>query len=1253
MTLPTSGLLPSGLTPAILNPAGLFVGGAGSSGGSPALFTLRTSLTEGSGGYRGVTHPANDSADYTRLVPDHEGVWRGVKQNASRHYGARVVENLAPASEDLTSAAWTVADSAINSVETATTIELTETDNSYHYKTIDPPSGDTTGRTFVVSADVTWISGATSIGVRSYNSGGAADDSVVIDLSDLSTKRITLNVTHDADGAVKVGIDNRSAVISGVDTGVTKVTFTNIQIEEATGRLDTTTPSEYVSTGVATGEELVANTTLTTNADEWTSVNSPVITHGASGVNIQNDGVSYGLIYQAISTVVGATYIASADIVFGGIGRARFGWGNAVPTAPYTTFADTTTSGTYSGTFVATATTAYISVGNRNDEDAASDFTNITVKRIDLGNNVDGQKSFASERNALAISNTVQEFTANGDNAGYVDLDGTGDYVSTPDSVANSITGDIDIRALIQLDDWTPAAETYILGKWATNNVSESYILAITSSSTLKLIWTTDGSTDISKVSTAAISQADGNNLHIRATLDVDNGASGYDVKFYTSVDGVTWTQLGLTVTTAGTTSIYDSVSAVEVGSILGGTLSRLAGKIYRAQIFNEIDGTVPVVDFNPGKDSNENDTSFTSSTGEVWTTQGDASLHKKGLPLGRNLISNNGLANDTLIGTGGNFQDNLGDELVTNGGFATDTDWTKGTGWTISGNTASCDGTQTGNSFLSQLIGVIAPNTTYLTTYTISNYSAGGVQILPGGQLVATERSADGTYSEVVTTPSNANSFMYMLADADFIGDIDNVSVKEVTEGSTGWTANDSEAIIIEADGNLRVINGDASQSAMQFTISTVVGKTYTLFIDNSASGGALTYAQIGTTPFAFNLLNKLLSFSTVNKATFTATTSTTYVTISPSSTTSGHYSEIKGIYITPGIPLSGLMMEGSATNLITQPRDMTNAAWTETGTSVAALDAVGIDGQPNSASTLTDDDGAAYEYVDETVTVTADTNEVFFSAYVKKDADVSRFVGVLVDLKTGGTATQDTIHLNTSTGAIVTANPIGAGSSSAGVIDRGLWWEVYATLTNTNNTAALLRLYPSISTTIGTRVVTATGSAIFDAVSIQENTSYPTSPILATGGATRTSDTGYTLDVNNWPDATGSLELEVTPLFYNVAFPSNRGLIAPSNGILPGFYFHANGVDLNFRDGTTTVIGNNAWDVAQQTIKQKAVWSSSSSTFSQSTDGTSHGVAAFDGSFEPSGAIYLAQGIIQGITIKNLKIYRQDKGSAWLASS
>jgi hypothetical protein len=76
----------------------------------------------------------------------------------------------------------------------------------------------------------------------------------------------------------------------------------------------------------------------------------------------------------------------------------------------------------------------------------------------------------------------------------------------------------------------------------------------------------------------------------VRVTVDVDNGSSGYDVKFWMSDDGVTWAQLGATVTTAGVITLYSGTSVCFVGS--RGLAESIAGKVYRAQIFNGIDGT-------------------------------------------------------------------------------------------------------------------------------------------------------------------------------------------------------------------------------------------------------------------------------------------------------------------------------------------------------------------------------------------------------------------------------------------------------------------------------------------------------------------------------------------------------------------------------------------------------------------------------------------------------------------------------------
>ena len=67
---------------------------------------------------------------------------------------------------------------------------------------------------------------------------------------------------------------------------------------------------------------------------------------------------------------------------------------------------------------------------------------------------------------------------------------------------------------------------------------------------------------------------------------------------------------------------------------------------------------------------------------------------------------------------------DNTGSDLATNGTFDSDTGWIKGTGWTIDPGVASSDGSQVGDSDLSQTI--LTNAKTYLVTYTISNYNAG-----------------------------------------------------------------------------------------------------------------------------------------------------------------------------------------------------------------------------------------------------------------------------------------------------------------------------------------------------------------------------------------------------------------------------------------------------------------------------------------------------------------------------------------------
>lgn len=126
-------------------------------------------------------------------------------------------------------------------------------------------------------------------------------------------------------------------------------------------------------------------------------------------------------------------------------------------------------------------------------------------------------------------------------------------------------------------------------------------------------------------------------------------------------------------------------------------------------------------------------------------------------------------------------FTLSYGAEEVTNGGFDTDTDWTKGDGWTISGGTASCDGTQVANSLLEQTTLVPVAAKTYQVTFTMSGRTAGILYLNLGGVGAPSGFNTNETHTVHITT-TNTNHLKF-TATVDFVGSIDDVSIKEVLD--------------------------------------------------------------------------------------------------------------------------------------------------------------------------------------------------------------------------------------------------------------------------------------------------------------------------------------------------------------------------------------------------------------------------------------------------------------------------------------
>ncbi len=133
------------------------------------------------------------------------------------------------------------------------------------------------------------------------------------------------------------------------------------------------------------------------------------------------------------------------------------------------------------------------------------------------------------------------------------------------------------------------------------------------------------------------------------------------------------------------------------------------------------------------------------------------------------------------------------GDQKVTNGNFTVVTGWTYGhsngaNGWGYDGTNdeADCDGNQTAGVDLEQDISAVASER-YLLQYKVKNWTAGTLTPQIGG-VDGAEIEADGTYEDYITATGTGN--LKFQADTDFIGSVDNVSVKKVLTGNTIRTA-------------------------------------------------------------------------------------------------------------------------------------------------------------------------------------------------------------------------------------------------------------------------------------------------------------------------------------------------------------------------------------------------------------------------------------------------------------------------------
>jgi hypothetical protein len=150
---------------------------------------------------------------------------------------------------------------------------------------------------------------------------------------------------------------------------------------------------------------------------------------------------------------------------------------------------------------------------------------------------------------------------------------GLTNYPQTTTKAAIEITGDIDIRVRCTIASLTAF---HCFASKAAVSSQRCWDFLNTNGDRMRFRWTTDGTFGglITVTADAASGVAANTMAWFRVTLDVDNGAGGYDVKFWTAADQPTepmsWTQVGTTQTGGATTSIFAGTDPLVIGAGAG-----------------------------------------------------------------------------------------------------------------------------------------------------------------------------------------------------------------------------------------------------------------------------------------------------------------------------------------------------------------------------------------------------------------------------------------------------------------------------------------------------------------------------------------------------------------------------------------------------------------------------------------------------------------------------------------------------------
>jgi hypothetical protein len=284
-----------------------------------------------------------------------------------------------------------------------------------------------------------------------------------------------------------------------------------------------------------------------------------------------------------------------------------------------------------------------------------------------------------------------------------------------------------------------------------------------------------------------------------------------------------------------------------------------------------------------------------------------------------------------------------MGSNIAINGAFDSDTIWTKGTGVTIASGVAHFDGTQLINTGVTITTLPVVSGKSYEIVYTISNYVSGQVRGLVGGNTPGTYRTANGTYTQFITAAGSASSGV--IADPGFVGDIDNVSIRQVsipasyggtnqlltdgnmeTAGTTAWTIVNSSVLSKQTTSPhggtqvLRVARNGVTNPYAKQTILTV-GQAYRVSGYARGDGGAAVHPMVYTNSLGTALWTGSNATTSWQPFDFVFVATATDIDLVSNATSDANYVEFDDVTVTAdtgirsGELLQDIDMEASGT--------------------------------------------------------------------------------------------------------------------------------------------------------------------------------------------------------------------------------------------------------------------------------------------------------------------------------------------------